>query len=154
MMTMTRIAAVCALLACTTLFNGNAMAAQSLTDHCNLNIRYLFARQQIRFTPGSSKLRGDALTLVDTVAEIAAGCPDAAIRIEGHTDSLGSENYNIRLSAKRAGSVAAALVARGVSETRLDVAGLGSARPIADNATSDGRASNRRIEIRFIAAAG
>lgn len=127
-----------------------AQAALSLTDHCNLNVRYLLAREKVSFPPSSAELRPGAAAIVDSIAEIAAFCPDAAIVIEGHTDNRGGESYNSALSQARAQSVADALIARGIAPSRPRVTGMGSLRPIADNATRDGRAINRRIGIRFI----
>ncbi len=70
------------------------------------------------------------------------------IRIDGHTDSIGSVNYNMDLSLKRAISVAAYLINReGIDPSRLFLKGMGKTRPIADNATSEGRRQNRRSEV-------
>jgi outer membrane protein OmpA-like peptidoglycan-associated protein len=69
------------------------------------------------------------------------------IGIEGHTDSVGQPGYNQRLSAERAASVKAWLVGHGIDAARLDTAGFGDGRPVADNATEDGRARNRRVEL-------
>jgi outer membrane protein OmpA-like peptidoglycan-associated protein len=65
--------------------------------------------------------------------------------IEGHTDSQGNEAVNAELSSARAESVRAALVAKGVAADRLTAVGFGESQPIADNATTEGRAANRRV---------
>jgi outer membrane protein OmpA-like peptidoglycan-associated protein len=67
--------------------------------------------------------------------------------VEGHTDNTGSVETNNELSLRRAISVRDYLISQGVAASSTDVAGLGSARPIADNTTADGRARNRRVEI-------
>jgi OOP family OmpA-OmpF porin len=67
--------------------------------------------------------------------------------ITGHTDSVGSDEYNIGLSDRRAASVKTWLVNKGISSSRIQTAGKGENEPIASNQTSDGRAQNRRIEI-------
>jgi outer membrane protein OmpA-like peptidoglycan-associated protein len=67
--------------------------------------------------------------------------------VEGHTDATNTDAYNIDLSARRAGSVVAALVKLGVEPARLQSKGFGRAKPVADNATAQGRALNRRVEI-------
>jgi outer membrane protein OmpA-like peptidoglycan-associated protein len=67
----------------------------------------------------------------------------------GHTDSTGSDDYNLRLSQRRADSVANYLVLRGVTRARIETIGYGESYPVASNATADGRARNRRVEIKI-----
>jgi outer membrane protein OmpA-like peptidoglycan-associated protein len=69
------------------------------------------------------------------------------IRIEGHTDSVGSADENRKLSLARADSVKAHLVSQGYPSNKIETAGLGPDRPVADNGTPEGRANNRRVEI-------
>jgi len=69
------------------------------------------------------------------------------VTIEGHTDSKGSESYNMRLSEERARAVADSLMARGVDARRLTTVGLGPSRPIASNNTEAGRQLNRRVTL-------
>ena len=69
------------------------------------------------------------------------------IRVEGHTDSQGSDVVNLKLSQARADSVVAALAQRGVDRARLDPVGFGEMRPIASNEDDGGRAENRRVEF-------
>jgi len=73
--------------------------------------------------------------------------PGLQLTIEGHTDSIGQAAYNQKLSADRAEAVKAWLAAHGVDATRLSGAGFGDAKPVADNATEEGRAQNRRVEL-------
>ena len=73
--------------------------------------------------------------------------PEASIVIEGHTDNVGSEQYNKQLSEDRANAVKTYLVSEGISETRISTLGKGEESPVANNDTPDGRAMNRRIEI-------
>jgi outer membrane protein OmpA-like peptidoglycan-associated protein len=95
--------------------------------------------------------RSDVLPGVrDRVAEIGkalANVPDRHILIEGHTDSTGQANFNLRLSELRAESIKAVLVAGGVSPDRIEIHGYGATKPVADNTTPSGRAQNRRVEI-------
>jgi outer membrane protein OmpA-like peptidoglycan-associated protein len=68
--------------------------------------------------------------------------------IEGHTDNVGKDDFNITLSQKRTESVKKYLISKGVSDARLTATGFGETRPIADNKTSLGRAKNRRVELK------
>ena len=72
------------------------------------------------------------------------------IEIGGHTDDQGSDEYNDRLSQNRAKAVYDYLVGKGISADRLEYRGYGKRKPIADNATEEGRAANRRTEFRII----
>jgi outer membrane protein OmpA-like peptidoglycan-associated protein len=72
------------------------------------------------------------------------------IRVEGHTDNVGSAPYNKDLSERRAASVVRYLAEKGVPRARLDAAGYGFERPVASNATALGRAKNRRVEFRIV----
>jgi outer membrane protein OmpA-like peptidoglycan-associated protein len=90
-------------------------------------------------------------TLLDTVAAILVSHPEIEkLRIEGHTDNRGDASYNLDLSQRRAEAVAAYLVKKGVARERLEPKGLGPAQPIADNATKEGRAKNRRVEFKIV----
>jgi outer membrane protein OmpA-like peptidoglycan-associated protein len=84
------------------------------------------------------------------LAEVAKQFPDYGIVIEGHTDSKGNKSKNLQLSDARAKSVSAFLAAQGVAPDRMSSLGKGSAEPVADNKTKDGRSKNRRIEILFV----
>lgn len=82
---------------------------------------------------------------LDAIAGALQSCGTASVRIEGHTDSSGAPAYNVYLSNIRADAVRNALAARGVGEAQLSSLGFGASRPIADNATREGRRANRRI---------
>ena len=69
--------------------------------------------------------------------------------VEGHTDSMGDDDYNMDLSRDRAFAVRTALVKRGVSMSRITTQGFGEAVPVANNSTTTGRQENRRVEIIF-----
>ena len=85
-------------------------------------------------------------SLLERLADIASTCLGELV-VEGHTDSRGGSEMNRALSQKRAGSVRSALVRLGVEPGRLSAVGYGEQRPVADNDTADGRATNRRIVI-------
>jgi len=72
------------------------------------------------------------------------------VHIEGHTDNIGTEDYNIELSRKRAESVRNYLTAKGIDKSRFTIMGFGSSIPVADNNTDEGKAENRRVEIWFV----
>ena len=84
---------------------------------------------------------------IDKVAEILNRYPQTIIQVEGHTDSVGDENYNLKLSERRAMTVKNALVARGINPSRIETIGFGEAKPIADNNDAGGHQLNRRVEI-------
>jgi outer membrane protein OmpA-like peptidoglycan-associated protein len=101
----------------------------------------------VLFDFAKSDIRPDAERTLAEVAEVLAAYGDRPARIEGHTDAIASDAYNLDLSRRRAESVKAWLVGRGVAAGRLATVGHGEARPIADNATAAGRQRNRRVEI-------
>jgi OOP family OmpA-OmpF porin len=111
-----------------------------------------------RLTPGekvlfdfdSAELHEEGMQLLDEIVEIAALCPSVGVQVAGHTDSVGDKDYNIALGEKRAEAVVAYLVSKGIDEDRLTAVSLGFSQPIADNATEEGRAKNRRIEFRAL----
>jgi outer membrane protein OmpA-like peptidoglycan-associated protein len=86
--------------------------------------------------------------VLDHVATVLADHPEImTVRVEGHTDNRGGENHNQDLSQRRAAAVVKYLVSKGVARDRLDSIGFGETRPIADNDTDQGRATNRRVEF-------
>lgn len=97
------------------------------------------------FASGSANLTAQAQASLRTLAGQLPG--SGAIRIEGHTDSQGADAANQALSKRRADAVQRALLDGGVAGGRLRASGKGEASPVADNATADGRARNRRVEI-------
>lgn len=101
----------------------------------------------IRFDSNADVPRPESGPTLDQLAAALQG--DAALRllVEGHTDATNSDAYNLDLSQRRAQAVVAALVKRGVAGQRLQAKGFGRVRPVADNATAQGRALNRRVEV-------
>ena len=106
---------------------------------------------ELQFETGSAALPQRDLPTLDRTADLLKSRPELTARIEGHTDSLGSAQINQALSQQRAEAVMQALVERGVAASRLTAVGLGAEKPIADNATVQGRSENRRVEIYVIA---
>jgi outer membrane protein OmpA-like peptidoglycan-associated protein len=101
----------------------------------------------VLFDTASATLKPGAREKLARVAGILASHPDLHIEIEGHTDSVGSDDYNQRLSERRAESVRAYLVQQRIPPTSVDAEGLGEGRPVATNATPAGRQQNRRVEL-------
>jgi outer membrane protein OmpA-like peptidoglycan-associated protein len=101
----------------------------------------------LRFQSGLAILPRGELPSLDRIAALLADYPGLTARIEGHTDSAGPEDINLNLSKARADAVRDALIDRGVAEERLVAEGIGEARPVADNASAEGRRANRRVEI-------
>ena len=81
------------------------------------------------------------------VAEVVKGYARRPVRVEGHTDSVASDDYNQKLSERRAEAVRAWLAAKGIEPSRLQTRGFGESKPVADNATPEGRQKNRRVEV-------
>ena len=106
-----------------------------------------FIALYINFDFGKADLKPEGERIVDEIAKMLKGNPSLRIRIEGHTDNVGSPSANKSLSESRAGSVMSAVVSRGIDARRLAAAGFGSERPVADNRTEEGRAKNRRVEL-------
>src|SRR5512143_117997 len=101
----------------------------------------------VQFATGTANLNAPARESLARFSGIVASYPELRFTIEGHTDNVGSESTNEELSLRRAISVRDYLTGLGVAAARIDVDGYGSSRPVADNATADGRTRNRRVEI-------
>ncbi|HCF61946.1 MAG TPA: hypothetical protein DFS52_28605, partial [Myxococcales bacterium] len=106
-------------------------------------------KQQINFQSGKAKILGKrSFQILDEVVQVLNDYPGIKkIRVEGHTDSVGSNKFNERLSQSRADSVVEYLLSQGVSADRIEAVGYGEERPIQSNATAKGRAANRRTEF-------
>ncbi len=106
--------------------------------------------QDVQFQTNSDQLTADSKTVLDKVAaSLKARADVTAVMVIGHTDSRGDAGYNQALSEKRAKAVAAYLVSQGVDEGILSAQGMGESLPIADNNTAEGRAQNRRVELKL-----
>jgi len=101
----------------------------------------------ILFAVDSAVLSNDSRYSLDEFAQVMMEYPKTAILVQGHTDSTGSEDYNLALSERRAKAVMNHLAMRQVDQSRMSAIGYGEAYPVADNSTPEGRAQNRRVEI-------
>ena len=101
----------------------------------------------VTFASNQASVQSQFYPVLDDVAQVLRTYDQSLVDIMGHADSDGTDAYNLDLSRRRAISVADLLVTRGVQPQRLVVDGYGEARPIASNATPQGKAQNRRVEI-------
>jgi outer membrane protein OmpA-like peptidoglycan-associated protein len=101
----------------------------------------------VLFDTGQATLKPGAASTIDRLASFLEKSPDRSVAIEGHTDSVGSEAYNLQLSESRANAVKAALMAKGIPAERVTTVGKGEDEPVASNAEAAGRQQNRRVEI-------
>jgi outer membrane protein OmpA-like peptidoglycan-associated protein len=113
------------------------------------NLLSVTFKGDVTFDTNSAELRPGLYNEINRVAGVLNQYPDTLIRVEGHTDSKGSDEYNMDLSKRRANNVKTLLVMRGVAENRIEVAGYGKTMPVATNDTEAGRQKNRRVEIRI-----
>ena len=107
----------------------------------------IFLQGKVHFVTSEARLEPDAETLLDNVVDFLVRNPDVNIRVEGHTDNVGGDAANLKLSQERAEQVKAYLVDNGIDEQRLTTEGFGSQRPLAPNLTRRGREQNRRVEF-------
>ena len=117
--------------------------------HCEDSINDILQKRTVNFKTGSARLAQQGNQVVQQIAELLIPCPNASITINGHTDNVGSAQKNMRLSIRRAESVAQALIQMGFGAKRFKINGAGESQPIADNNTAEGRYKNRRIEVRL-----
>jgi OOP family OmpA-OmpF porin len=108
------------------------------------------ALRTIRFRLGSADLTEAGKRVLDDLATRLQQAPKLKLEVGAHTDSIGTPSYNLDLSNRRADAVVQYLVSKGIATDRLIPRGYGASRPVADNATDEGRAKNRRIEFHLI----
>ncbi|MCB1844865.1 MAG: OmpA family protein, partial [Halioglobus sp.] len=101
----------------------------------------------VRFENNSDRLTEASRSILDEVVETLRSVQTDAVTVRAHTDSAGSDAYNLGLSVRRARTVADYLVTHGIDESHIRSEGLGEAQPVADNDTAAGRAQNRRVEL-------
>jgi outer membrane protein OmpA-like peptidoglycan-associated protein len=108
----------------------------------------------VTFAFNDASVQSQFYPVLDDVARTLAEYNQTVVEVAGHTDNLGSDAYNQTLSVRRANSVAAYLASHGVIQQRLITIGAGELHPIASNATEEGRAQNRRVEITLVPVKG
>lgn len=114
---------------------------------CQRLFTEILGKGKVRFESGSATINPDSAGLLDRLAETALRCPTASVEIAGHTDNQGDDATNQTLSEKRAQAVVDFFVRAGLPADRFKAVGYGSTQPVADNATEQGRAKNRRIDF-------
>jgi outer membrane protein OmpA-like peptidoglycan-associated protein len=123
-------------------------ASGALTvEDCQVAMARVVDSRQIRFKLASAELDPGSVPLLDELHRLSMRCPQARIRVEGHTDAQGDAAANLRLSQRRAEAVIAALVKRGLPAARLQARGHGEDRLIDPGSTPDAHERNRRIEF-------
>ena len=104
----------------------------------------------ITFATNQSSIQPQFRATLDQVADVLRQYNQTYVDVYGHTDSTGSDSYNLDLSQRRASAVADYLTMRGVQSARLGTRGFGESQPIASNDTEEGKAANRRVEIKLV----
>lgn len=124
------------------------IAAGGLDLYDRLQVEGRVATQGILFDTGSDRIRPESTPTLDEIGRMLADHPDLRIVIEGHTDSVGDDAYNLDLSKQRAESVRRYMVETfKVTEDRLQAEGFGETKPVDSNDTPEGRQNNRRVEL-------
>lgn len=124
---------------------GTGIAVQREGDVIKLNLP-----DGVTFDFGKADLKPQFYPALNNVARTLAEYNQTIVEVSGHTDSVGSDQFNQRLSEQRASSVGNYLIGQGLQRERFEIVGFGEQHPVADNNTDQGRALNRRVEIRVV----
>jgi outer membrane protein OmpA-like peptidoglycan-associated protein len=106
-----------------------------------------FVLRSVHFDFDKATLKADAKPILEEAVQVLKQEGSVDIVVEGHTDSVGSDQYNLGLSRRRADTVRRYLVGHGIAASRITADGMGESKPVASNDTADGRAQNRRVEL-------
>jgi outer membrane protein OmpA-like peptidoglycan-associated protein len=124
---------------------GSGVSVTRIGDNITLNMP-----GNVTFATGSSDLRPAFFDVLVSVGKVLKEFDQTIVEAAGHTDSTGSESYNLALSDRRASSVSQYLETHGIVNQRIITIGMGESLPIADNGTESGRQVNRRVEITMV----
>ncbi len=124
---------------------GSGVSVTRIGDNITLNMP-----GNVTFRTDSSDLSPAFFDVLNSVAKVMKEFDKTVVEVAGHTDSTGSDAYNQGLSERRAAAVAQYLTSQGIDRQRLITVGMGESMPVADNATAEGRAANRRVEITMV----
>lgn len=119
-------------------------------DHTGCPLQDVTILKGVNFDFDKSTLRPDALPILDDAVAVMQRYPEIKVEIAGHTDSVGTDDYNLGLSDRRARAVMEYFISKGIDAGRLSSKGYGESMPIVDNQTTDNRAINRRVEMRVL----
>lgn len=119
-------------------------------DQRGCEIRGTIRLEGVNFETNSDRLLPQANRVLDQAAAALRKYPDLVVEVAGHTDAQGDANYNLGLSERRAETVRDYLITNGANPDSLSARGYGETEPVADNGTAEGRAQNRRVELRII----
>ena len=113
------------------------------------NLLAVTFKGDVTFDTNSTVVRPGLQSEINRVAGVLSQYPQTLVRVEGHTDSVGTNEYNQDLSVRRAMAVKNLLVQRGIADSRIDSVGYGETMPVATNENETGRQRNRRVEIKI-----
>ncbi len=126
-------------------------AAGAKVDSKGCELKAVISLQGVKFANNSAELTVTSQSVLNEAAATLRLNPELKVEVAGHTDNRGARAYNVSLSQRRAESVMNYLISKGASATKLSARGYGPDQPQADNATAQGRAANRRVELRILA---
>jgi outer membrane protein OmpA-like peptidoglycan-associated protein len=129
-------------------FNQALAASDAAAVRREGNLIAITLKGDFVFDVDSAQVKPGMYSELDRIAGVMVQYPQTVIQIEGHTDSTGSESYNMDLSRRRAESVRNLMLQRGVASSRMQVVAYGETLPVASNQTAAGRQMNRRVEIK------
>jgi OOP family OmpA-OmpF porin len=124
-------------------FTGAAAAVAKVPDACEGRI----VLRGVEFAFDRAEIAEISSLILDFAATQMNQCPNISVEIQGHTDGMGSDDYNQNLGQRRAESVRSYFVSKGVGASRLTARSLGESQPVASNSTPEGRQMNRRVEL-------
>ena len=124
---------------------GTGVSVTRIGDNITLNMP-----GNVTFDTDSSALRPQFFGVLNSVGKVLTEYDKTVVEVAGHTDSTGSDSYNMQLSQRRANTVGEYLYTQGIMDQRIMTVGMGEHHPIADNATPEGRQLNRRVEITLV----
>lgn len=130
-----------------------APATAEAVKTCQGDVDAVIKGKTINFASGGAAISAESIPLIDALAKSLTDCAGTTVEVAGHTDTTGGDAANQRLSEERANAVVAALVDRGIPNTRLVPKGYGETQPIDPGVTPAANAANRRIEFKVAATA-
>ena len=125
--------------------------ARATQRFANRNKYSVLDTKSVMFDFAKSDLRDESINLIREIAAALKQDPNAVVELQGHTDAVGTERYNLQLSRERVDAVVRYLVHQeGIDLRRIHTVGFGKELPVADNGSKDGRSKNRRVDIRIL----